>query len=144
MSAKTNQSALFTLTIVFFFWGFIAAGNSVFLGFCKEYFNLEDSDKAVSGIEVVAIGFPLGQNNIKITRGIISGRQDGDIQTDTPINPGNSGGPLLYKNKVVGIIKSIMTRSNNVGNAIPINKYNITQKPYVFIMRNKLNIFMKS
>ena len=94
----------------------------------KEYFNLEDSDKAVSGIEVVAIGFPLGQNNIKITRGIISGRQDGDIQTDTPINPGNSGGPLLYKNKVVGIIKSIMTRSNNVGYAIPINKYNIIKK----------------
>ncbi len=41
MSAKSNQSALFTLTTVFFFWGFIAAGNSVFLGFCKEYFSLD-------------------------------------------------------------------------------------------------------
>ena len=41
MQAKTNQSALFTLTTVFFFWGFIAAGNSVFLGFCKEYFLLD-------------------------------------------------------------------------------------------------------
>ncbi|MEJ6589061.1 MAG: MFS transporter [Crocinitomicaceae bacterium] len=41
MQAKTNQSALFTLTTVFFFWGFIAAGNSVFLGFCKEYFSLD-------------------------------------------------------------------------------------------------------
>ena len=41
MQAKTNQSALFTLTTVFFFWGFIAAGNSVFLGFCKEYFRLD-------------------------------------------------------------------------------------------------------
>ena len=30
MESKTNQSALFTLTTVFFFWGFIAAGNSVF------------------------------------------------------------------------------------------------------------------
>ena len=41
MQGKTNQRALFTLTIVFFFWGFIAAGNSVFLGFCKEYFRLD-------------------------------------------------------------------------------------------------------
>ena len=41
MEGKTNQKALFTLTTVFFFWGFIAAGNSVFLGFCKEYFSLD-------------------------------------------------------------------------------------------------------
>jgi len=41
MQGKTNQRALFTLTTVFFFWGFIAAGNSVFLGFCKEYFSLD-------------------------------------------------------------------------------------------------------
>jgi len=41
MSAKTNNSALFTLTTVFFFWGFIAAGNSVFIPFCKNYFHLD-------------------------------------------------------------------------------------------------------
>ena len=41
MQAKTNQSALFTLTTVFFFWGFIAAGNSVFIPFCKNYFSLD-------------------------------------------------------------------------------------------------------
>ena len=38
---KTNYSALTTLTTVFFFWGFIAAGNSVFIPFCKSYFNLD-------------------------------------------------------------------------------------------------------
>jgi len=38
---KNNKQALFTLTTVFFFWGFIAAGNSIFLGFCKEYFSLD-------------------------------------------------------------------------------------------------------
>ena len=37
----TNYSALSTLTTVFFFWGFIAAGNSVFIPFCKSYFNLD-------------------------------------------------------------------------------------------------------
>ena len=38
---KTNYGALSTLTTVFFFWGFIAAGNSVFIPFCKNYFNLD-------------------------------------------------------------------------------------------------------
>ena len=38
---KTNFSALGTLTIVFFFWGFIAAGNSVFIPFCKSYVHLD-------------------------------------------------------------------------------------------------------
>ncbi len=38
---KTNYGALSTLTTVFFFWGFIAAGNSVFIPFCKSYFNLD-------------------------------------------------------------------------------------------------------
>jgi len=94
----------------------------------KEYFQLGDSDKALTGNEVVALGFPLGQNDIKITRGIISGRQYGNIQTDAPLNPGNSGGPLLYNNKVVGINKSIILKSNNVGYTIPINKYNTIKK----------------
>lgn len=38
---KTNYGALTTLTTVFFFWGFIAAGNSVFIPFCKSYFDLD-------------------------------------------------------------------------------------------------------
>jgi len=37
----TNYGALSTLTTVFFFWGFIAAGNSVFIPFCKNYFHLD-------------------------------------------------------------------------------------------------------
>lgn len=40
-SIKTNYGALGTLTTVFFFWGFIAAGNSVFIPFCKHYFHLD-------------------------------------------------------------------------------------------------------
>ena len=40
-SAPTNYGALSTLTTVFFFWGFIAAGNSIFIPFCKHYFNLD-------------------------------------------------------------------------------------------------------
>ena len=38
---QTNYSALTTLTMVFFFWGFIAAGNSIFIPFCKHKFGLD-------------------------------------------------------------------------------------------------------
>lgn len=40
-STKTNYPALYTLINVFFFWGFIAAGNSIFIPFCKHYFELD-------------------------------------------------------------------------------------------------------
>ncbi len=36
-----NNGALTTLISVFFFWGFIAAGNGVFIPFCKDYFHLD-------------------------------------------------------------------------------------------------------
>ena len=38
---KTNYGALSTLVSVFFFWGFIASGNGVFIPFCKHYFHLD-------------------------------------------------------------------------------------------------------
>lgn len=41
MSNQNNKSALATLVTVFFFWGFIAASNSVFIPFCKTYFNID-------------------------------------------------------------------------------------------------------
>ena len=41
MQEKTNYSALSTLVSVFFFWGFIAASNGVFIPFCKTYFSID-------------------------------------------------------------------------------------------------------
>ena len=41
MKIQTNNSALATLVSVFFFWGFIAASNGVFIPFCKTYFNID-------------------------------------------------------------------------------------------------------
>ena len=38
---KNHKQALFTLVTVFFFWGFIAASNGVFIPFCKSYFNID-------------------------------------------------------------------------------------------------------
>lgn len=40
-SVPTNYGALGTLVTVFFFWGFIAAGNNIFIPFCKHYFGLD-------------------------------------------------------------------------------------------------------
>jgi FHS family L-fucose permease-like MFS transporter len=36
----TQRSQLYSLITVFFFWGFIAASNGIFIPFCKRYFNL--------------------------------------------------------------------------------------------------------
>jgi len=39
-SQKNYASALYTLITVFFFWGFLAASNGIFIPFCKTHFNL--------------------------------------------------------------------------------------------------------
>ena len=38
---KNYNQALSTLVTVFFFWGFIAASNGVFIPFCKTYFQID-------------------------------------------------------------------------------------------------------
>ena len=66
------------------------------------------------GLEVYAVGFPLGDPEFTMTRGIIAKeRASGDtawasidhvLQHDADIAPGNSGGPLIDENaSVVGI-----------------------------------------
>lgn len=84
-----------------------------------------DSDKALVGQTVVAIGNPYGLSGT-MTVGIVSARgrvldsmrqtsqgffSAGDlIQTDASINPGNSGGPLINLNgEVVGVNRAIQT-----------------------------------
>ena len=62
---------------------------------------------------VLACGYPLGGDNLSITRGIVS-RIEFDqyyysamgirIQVDAAINSGNSGGPALIDDKMIGII----------------------------------------
>ena len=87
---------------------------------------LGDSDTALVGQTVVAIGNPYGLSGT-MTLGIVSARgrvldsmrmsssgsyfSAGDlIQTDASINPGNSGGPLLnLKGEVIGVNRAIQT-----------------------------------
>lgn len=46
---STNYSALGTLVTVFFFWGFIAASNSIFIPFCKSHFSLTQFESQLVG-----------------------------------------------------------------------------------------------
>ncbi len=66
------------------------------------------------GLDVYAAGFPLGDPEYTLTRGIVAkARADGEtdwasvdgvIQHDADINPGNSGGPLVTADgRVVGV-----------------------------------------
>ena len=41
MKNQNNNSALYTLITVFFFWGFFGASNGVFIPFCKTYFKID-------------------------------------------------------------------------------------------------------
>jgi len=84
--------------------------------------NMQNSDNITLSEPITVIGFPLGRDKLKVTKGIISGIQDGYIQIDSAINGGNSGGPLLnIENKVIGIISSKVINADNIGYAIPIN-----------------------
>lgn len=86
------------------------------------YLPLGDSDLVRRSDDVLALGYPLGQQSVKSTNGIISGHEHHLIQMSAPINPGSSGGPLLnIKGEVIGINSSGFTEAQNVGYAIPIN-----------------------
>ncbi len=67
-----------------------------------------------AGLDVFAAGFPLGDPEFTLTRGIVSkirtrgetnwASVDSVIEHDATINPGNSGGPLVtMEGKVVGV-----------------------------------------
>lgn len=49
MAQQTKWSQFGVLIIVFFFWGFVAASNSIFIPFCKDYFNLDQIQSQLIG-----------------------------------------------------------------------------------------------
>ncbi len=113
------------------------------------YLMLGDSDLIRRSDDVLALGYPLGQQACKSTTGVISGYEQHLIQISAPINPGSSGGPLLnIKGEVVGVNCSGITEggAQNVGYAIPINSlktilndlYEVTilRKPYLGVRFN--------
>ena len=77
---------------------------------------------------VLTYGFPVGGDNISITRGIVS-RIDFEeyyyltmglrIQVDAAINSGNSGGPAMIGDQMIGIIFFRLEEADNIGYIIP-------------------------
>lgn len=111
------------------------------------YLKLGDSDKLMRSQEILALGYPLGQQSLKSTTGVISGRESGMIQMSAPINPGSSGGPSLNcQGYVVGINTAGICSAQNVGYIIPINDVKIflkdlragglVRKPYIGIYQS--------
>jgi MFS transporter, FHS family, L-fucose permease len=49
MNQQTKWSQFGVLIIVFFFWGFVAASNSIFIPFCKKFFNLDQIQSQLIG-----------------------------------------------------------------------------------------------
>lgn len=93
------------------------------------YLVLGNSDFVRRSDEVMAIGYPLGQQSLKSTTGVISGREGNMIQMSAAINPGSSGGPLLNVNgEVVGINSAGIVAAQNVGYIIPINELKVVLK----------------
>ena len=112
---------------------------------------LGDSDLVRRSDEVLALGYPLGQQSLKSTTGIVSGREQNMIQTSAPINPGSSGGPLLNaKGEVVGINSAGILEAQNVGYAIPVNDLKVAlldfydvpilRKPFLGILFSNANV----
>ena len=114
------------------------------------YLPLGDSDLVFRSDEVLALGYPLGQQSLKSTTGVISGREQQYIQMSAPINPGNSGGALLNINgEVVGVNSAAIVEAQNIGYIIPINdvkivlpdlyKMKLLRKPFLGVLFNNAN-----
>ncbi|MBN1549586.1 trypsin-like peptidase domain-containing protein [Candidatus Babeliales bacterium] len=91
---------------------------------------LGNSDKVYRADEILALGYPLAQQSLKSTTGVVSGRErigiQKYIQMSAPINPGSSGGPSVNRmGEVIGINAGGIPSAQNVGYVIPINEFKL-------------------
>jgi S1-C subfamily serine protease len=77
---------------------------------------------------VAVYGFPLGGNDLSVTKGVVSRIDFGAyseqatgliVQVSAAINPGNSGGPAVVGDKMIGIVFSRLQEQQNIGYIIP-------------------------
>lgn len=99
------------------------------------YLEFGNSDDIHRADEIMTLGYPLGQQSLKSTVGIVSGRQHIEgrsmIQIDAPINGGNSGGPSLNRSgKVIGVNTAGIVEggAQNVGYIIPSSEVQLFLK----------------
>lgn len=86
---------------------------------------------------ISAFGYPLGGDDLSITRGIVSrtevvhynlGAIGLRVQVDAALNPGNSGGPAIVDGKVAGVVFSGVPDAQNIGYVIPITEVKLFLK----------------
>jgi len=95
-----------------------------------DYLHLGDSDNLQQGQEVMLLGYPMGEENVKGAHGIISGHEQTDwgecMSTTTPSNPGNSGGPYMDKNgDVIGICVGGWVYAQGINYLLPITRLKV-------------------
>ena len=94
------------------------------------FLQIGDSDTLYRADEIMYQGFPLGQQGLKSTVGVVSGRENVGgrqyIQIDAATNPGCSGGPALNMNgEVIGVLNSGVPSAQNVGYLIPAKELKV-------------------
>ncbi len=99
------------------------------------FLRLGDSEKVDRSDQLLALGFPLGEESLKSVTGVVSGyahvtirnglRYCGShaIQVSTPLNPGNSGGPVINEEGFVVGIAMAVADAQAVGYISPINYF---------------------
>jgi len=84
-------------------------------GHTTPFIDIAKRGSAAQGMEVYAIGSPLGLKDF-VTSGIITGKRSDSIYTDTQILPGNSGGPLVdQKGKILGVNTQKLMSTQSIG-----------------------------
>ena len=94
---------------------------------CVPYLTIGNSDTVRRSDEIMTLGYPLGQQSLKSTTGVVSGQEHIEgrfmIQISAPINPGNSGGPSINQDgQVIGINTASIAPAQNVNYIIPSNE----------------------
>ena len=94
--------ALSTLVTVFFFWGFIAASNSIFIPFCKHYFSLDQFQS-----QLVDFAFYLAYYVGALILYLISVWRGKDLMAQWGYKKGIVYGLLLSVEGAVGMILAV-------------------------------------
>ncbi len=97
-----------------------------------EFLTLGDSDRMRQGNAIMVIGYPLGDEEVKLSLGTISGQTESSVggecfTIDASTYPGNSGGPVLNNNgEVIGFLVAVAQSHGraveNIGHVIPVNR----------------------
>jgi len=97
---------------------------------CIPYLHLGNSDEVTQRDSVFVVGYPLGFRYLKVTSGIIGGREYlggmSYLHVTAALNQGNSGGPAINAvGEVIGVNAAGINQAQNMGYMIPINDIKI-------------------